>query len=175
MIELHFYSEGIAGDFINVSWEDVIQTIIPAIEKNVSQTISKEVHFDEKHILHLKQRYDRDIVSFLSILDQVQDKMLHAEWANVRDSCRFIQSFITKVEPKFPLNFTPFLFELLFTIKMDSEDNDDDDDDDDDDDNEGNGNGDGDGGKVDDNDGIVVKDDEEKDDDDDDDCFDEDD
>lgn len=105
----------------------MIDTIIPAIEQNVSQAISKEVHFDEKHILHLKQRYDRDVVSFLSVLDQVQDKMLHAEWTNVRDSCRFIQSFITKVEPKFPLNFTPFLFELLFTIKMNSDEDEDDD------------------------------------------------
>lgn len=131
---LFIFREGIAGDFINVSWENVINVIIPAIEKNTSEAIGKPVKFDEKHILHLKQRYDRDVVSFLSVLDQVQDRMLHADWTNVRDNCRFIQSFITRTEPKFPLNFTPFLFELLFKIKLESEEFNEDDDDDDDDD-----------------------------------------
>lgn len=90
--------------------------MFPAIEKRTSKAVGRQVKFDDKHKIHMKQRYDRDIVGFWSVLDQVQDRMTHSDWSNIRDDGRFIQSFITKSEPHMPLTLTPYLYEILYYI-----------------------------------------------------------
>jgi hypothetical protein len=91
--------------------------VFSAIEERASGAVGRRVQFDEKHKLHLKQRYDRDAGAFWSILDQVQERMAHSDWSNVRDDGRFIQSFITKAEPQMPLNLSEFLRSVLLSLR----------------------------------------------------------
>lgn len=90
--------------------------VFPSIEDRTTKAVGRVVKFDEKHKIHMKQRYDRDPVGFWSVLDQVQDRMTHSDWSNVRDDGRFIQSFITKSEPHAPLSLTPYLYEILYYL-----------------------------------------------------------
>lgn len=101
---------------MNVEWESVLSIVFPAIEERATKTVRRVVKFDEKHKIHMKQRYDRDLVGFWSVLDQVQERMTHSDWSNIHDDGRFIQSFITKSEPHTPLALSPFLYEILYYI-----------------------------------------------------------
>lgn len=109
-------AEAATADIADVSWTDIIEFVFPQIEDRASKSVGRPVLFDEKHKLHLKQRYDRDAGAFWSILDQVQERMAHSDWSNVRDDGRFIQSFITKAEPQLPLELGDFLRSVLAAI-----------------------------------------------------------
>jgi len=90
---------------INVIYEK----IIPAVEEHTSICVGRTVRFDDKHKYHMKQRYERNVLSFWSVFDQVQERMSSSDWSTVRDDARFIQSFITRSGPKVPLVLSPFL------------------------------------------------------------------
>ena len=109
-------AEAATADVIDLTWDQITTLLFPQIEQHASQCVQREVHFDEKHKLHLKQRYDRDPCAFWSILDQVQERMATSDWSNVRDDGRFIQSFITKAEPQIPLHLSPYLYTLLAAL-----------------------------------------------------------
>lgn len=109
-------AEAATADVIDLTWDQITALLFPQIEQHASQCVQREVHFDEKHKLHLKQRYDRDPCAFWSILDQVQERMATSDWSNVRDDGRFIQSFITKAEPQIPLHLSPYLYTLLAAL-----------------------------------------------------------
>ena len=106
-------AEAATADVVDLTWDQITALLLPQIEAHASQCVQREVHFDEKHKLHLKQRYDRDPCAFWSILDQVQERMATSDWSNVRDDGRFIQSFITKAEPQIPLHLPPLTLWII--------------------------------------------------------------
>ena len=101
--------EAAAADIAAIPWDAVAAAVIPAVEQHASICVGRPVRFDEKHKIHLKQRFDRDVLAFWSAFDQVQERMAASDWSTVRDDGRFIQSFITKSEPHLPLTLSPFL------------------------------------------------------------------
>jgi len=101
--------EAESSEIVAIPWSAIFDKIIPAVEEHTSICVGRTVRFDDKHKYHMKQRYDRNILSFWSVFDQVQERMASSDWSTVRDDARFIQSFITRSEPKLPLVLSPFL------------------------------------------------------------------
>lgn len=101
--------EAASSDIAAIPWDAISAAVIPAVEEHATICVGRTVRFDEKHKIHLKQRFDRDVLAFWSAFDQVQERMASSDWSTVRDDGRFIQSFITKSEPHLPLVLSPFL------------------------------------------------------------------
>lgn len=78
---------------------DAADSVLEMISMRLSEKIGRVIHFDEKHRAHIHARFDEDPLGFWSVLDQIQDRMMQADWTYVRNDARFIQSFLGKFRP----------------------------------------------------------------------------
>jgi hypothetical protein len=85
--------------FANVYTWAAALGVMEVIGQRITSAVGRRVGFDDKHRMHLRARYDADPLGFWSVLDQIQDRMMAADWTGVRNDARFIQSFINKFEP----------------------------------------------------------------------------
>lgn len=88
------------------------ETVIRQIECNTNTLTTRRISFDVKHMHDLHEIYSSDPLGFWSILDQIQDRMMGADWDGVRNNARFIQSFIKSFEPVDYL-LTPYMSSII--------------------------------------------------------------
>ena len=93
------------------TWENA-EAAIRQVEANINTITSHKVSFDVKHFHDLHEIYNSDPLGFWSVLDQIQDRMMGADWDGVRNNARFIQSFVKSFEP---VNYllTPFMASII--------------------------------------------------------------
>eukprot|EP00727_Mastigamoeba_balamuthi_P008171 m51a1_g3975 hypothetical protein (553) ;mRNA; r:429204-431865 len=76
-----------------ITWE-FVKYVLRAIERRVARQCSYDLTFDQKHMHSLRELYDqeRDKAKFVADLDVIQETLIKAEWATIRDPGRYVQS-----------------------------------------------------------------------------------
>lgn len=91
-------SNGVTQPAQVIKWQTAL-TILDILQKRVSHAVNATVEFDERHIAYLRAVYIRDTTGFWTVVDQLFDRMMQADWDSVRDPGGFIHSLISKCKP----------------------------------------------------------------------------
>jgi hypothetical protein len=96
-----------------IPWESMF-TALQAVEDNASRILGFRVVFDEKHQESLRERYAVDPTGFLSVLDQIHELLIRADWSTIRDKSRFIQSLIHRNDIYPSGRLSPFMQSIIY-------------------------------------------------------------
>ena len=75
------------------TWEAAEQ-VVAKIGARLAERAHAAVSFDAKHLAALRALHRADALGFWSVLDQVQARLMAADWAEIRNPSRFVQGVL---------------------------------------------------------------------------------
>ena len=90
------------------TWEAAEQ-VVAKISARLAERAGAAVPFDAKHLAALRALHRADALGFWSVLDQVQARLMAADWAEVRNPSRFVQGVLGAALAPSAAPLSPFM------------------------------------------------------------------